>query len=369
MMKIRKKLGIGRHILSVPSGKSVKLENLFPKEITGSSIEKLDSNGDWTAKEIILYENNTFALSKQYETLAPLETIRLELKREITIDWDINFSSHSGLEESNIKFKSGFDYNEALYLSQLSNLIYDKQEDIEKSIFNQYSFDTFEYYSVQSHKGLLKKGLMKLLLTFFAGKRNVIDLQFMHLSKLDEESGKNLIVIVFRGSQEPQDWMTNFSFNDEDFQKKGKVHSGFNQALKLFFKTIKQKDLTAKNLPKTVLEDYNDINKNTNIILAGHSLGGALATLTACHLYEMGISKENMEVYTFGAPPIGTEEFCNNYKDKLNIYRLVNEYDVVPKLDKLTNFFHLGDEITLPSNEGEVHSCSGYIDNIIDVLE
>lgn len=68
--------------MSVPSGKSIRLEELFSKELTGSTIEKLDSNGDWTAKEIVLYENNTFALSEEYLTLAPLETIQLELKRE-----------------------------------------------------------------------------------------------------------------------------------------------------------------------------------------------------------------------------------------------------------------------------------------------
>jgi predicted lipase len=98
-------------------------------------------------------------------------------------------------------------------------------------------------------------------------------------------------------------------------------------------------------------------------------LGGALATLVGCYLYEIGIKPENLEIYTFGAPPVGTEEFCANYENKFNIFRLVNENDVVPKIDKITKFFHLGEAFILPSNEGEVHSCEGYIDNIIDVME
>ena len=90
-----------------------------------------------------------------------------------------------------------------------------------------------------------------------------------------------------------------------------------------------------------------------------------MATLAGCQLYELGIKKENIEIYTFGAPPIGTTEFCDHYQDKLNIYRIVNENDVVPKLDKITKFFHIGEEIILPSSEGEIHACDDYINNLI----
>ena len=205
-------------------------------------------------------------------------------------------------------------------------------------------------------------------MVFFRSKTPLIDLQFMHLSKVDKKTGKNLIVIVFQGSQEPQDWMTNFNFKDDDFEGRGKVHGGFKQALKLFFKVIKKKDLTKINLPLTILEDIKNINENSQIILTGHSLGGALATMAGCYLYEKGIKKENLEVYTFGAPPVGTKEFTKYYHDKINLFRLVNENDVVPKLDKITNLFHLGTEIVLPSNDGEVHACKGYTDNIIDKI-
>jgi hypothetical protein len=32
----------------------------------------------------------------------------------------------------------------------------------------------------------------------------------------------------------------------------------------------------------------------------------------------------------------------------------------------LTKFSHLGEEFSLESNQNEVHSCEGYIDNILD---
>ncbi len=370
MAKIKKKLGIGQHVLPIPSGSEVPLKTLFPKEVAGSTIEKMTADGVWLSPETIYYENHTLVTSDNCSVLKPLEIMRLHLKREITIEWDIDFTSHSGLGESGeIDFTFGFDYDKALYLAQLSTLVYDEPQQIENSISKYYDFDSFRYYSRQSHKGLLKKGVMKALLTFFRGKRNVIDLQFMHLTKIDENTGEKRIVVVFRGSQEPQDWMTNFTFFNEDFNQKGKVHSGFNQAIKLFFKTIKEEDFTKKQIANKVLKHHKNADSNTKIILTGHSLGGALATLAACYLRETGFDKENIEVYTFGAPPVGTDMFCNYYKDKLNIYRIVNENDVVPKLEKITNLFHLGDEIVLPSNEGEVHACSGYIDNLIDALQ
>ena len=94
-----------------------------------------------------------------------------------------------------------------------------------------------------------------------------------------------------------------------------------------------------------------------------------MATLLGCHLLEKGVKKENLEVYTFGTPPIGDEEFCNYYKDKLHIHRFVNENDVVARLDMLIPFQHIGEAILLPSNQGEGHSGVGYIDNIIDRID
>ena len=368
MQKIKKRLEAGEHILSLPIAKVTPLTTLFPKELAGSSIEKLYSDGTWSTKEIIYFANNSFIISETYTFLAPFETIRLVLKRDIFIDWDINFQSHSGLKKSNINFEHGFDFNEALHLSQLSELVYEDKEKIEETLSNQYNFDTFNYYSKQSHKWLQDKGLIKLLLTFITDKKSIIDLQFMHLSKRDEKTGKPLIIIVFKGSHEPKDWLTGLSFSDADFFKKGRVHKGFYQSLKLFFQTMKQKDLTGTNLPLTVIEDIESINKNATIILTGHSLGGALATLAGCHLYEQGVKKENIEIYTFGSPPVGREDFHNYYKGKLNIYRIVNEKDIVPKLNQVTDFFHLGEEIILDSDQGEIHCCEGYIDNIIDYI-
>ncbi|NRA82869.1 MAG: hypothetical protein HRU22_03515 [Gammaproteobacteria bacterium] len=90
-------------------------------------------------------------------------------------------------------------------------------------------------------------------------------------------------------------------------------------------------------MPPLFLErNIDQLNNYTKFIIAGHSLGGAIATLAGSYLLEMGIKSQNISVYTFGAPPIARTDFCEHYQHKLNIYRLVNSNDMVPKLDKLT---------------------------------
>jgi predicted lipase len=111
------------------------------------------------------------------------------------------------------------------------------------------------------------------------------------------------------------------------------------------------------------------LNEHTKIILTGHSLGGAIATLAACYFHDNGVEAENLEVYTFGAPPLASWAFSEYYCDKFPLYRVVNQFDVIPPLSRINkNLFHLGEPIVLPSDNGEVHTPSGYIDNLLDML-
>jgi hypothetical protein len=41
-----------------------------------------------------------------------------------------------------------------------------------------------------------------------------------------------------------------------------------------------------------------------------------------------------LKIYNFGTPPIGNKKFVEHYEGKLNLYRVVNEQDIVPKLKK-----------------------------------
>ena len=68
------------------------------------------------------------------------------------------------------------------------------------------------------------------------------------------------------------------------------------------------------------------------IVVTGHSLGGALASLTAAALiYQGEVEPSNLELYTFGMPRVGDKEYALNF-DRLvwNSWNVVNYRDIVP---------------------------------------
>jgi len=368
MKQIQKTLKKGVHLIGLPIVEATSINELFPKELTGATIEKLNKYGIWSNKETVLFHNNTFNVSEVYQNLQPFETIRLTLKRDVTIDWSVKFHSFSGLDEQKIDFKEGFDAEEALYFAQLSNLVYCDKEEIEDKLKQHYHFDHFQFFSKRSHKRFSKR-LWNKLMVLWRGRKSMVDLQFVYLTHWDESINKTIITIVFRGSQEKEDWLTNFSLRDRPLFGKGMVHQGFSEAYKHFLQMTKRgrQDLR-KKLSISTIDEIETFNKKHNIVITGHSMGGAVATLVGCLLLNLGIKKENLKIYNFGTPPIGNKRFVDYYEGKLNLYRIVNEQDVVPKLDRVSRFCHLGEEILLASNEGEGHSCDGYIDNLIDLI-
>lgn len=130
------------------------------------------------------------------------------------------------------------------------------------------------------------------------------------------------ILIAFRGTQgNIEDWMANL-----DFTKTVDMHRGFNDALNKVWQTIKL---------------Y--ICYNKPFYITGHSLGAALAGLCAFRLSIMGIQKLN--VYTFGQPRMGGNEFSEKYNEllKASTYRFVNNNDIITRVPpRSLNYSHVG---------------------------
>jgi len=62
------------------------------------------------------------------------------------------------------------------------------------------------------------------------------------------------------------------------------------------------------------------------LIVTGHSLGGALAIVFA----RLHAASVNGACYTFGAPPVGTVQVQKGFKTP--VYEIINELDIVPNL-------------------------------------
>ena len=370
MKNYTNKLEPGVHIISFPNCEPCNLRELFPVELAGSEIEILDANGTWVNKDVIKLEKDKLVIPAAYNVISPLPTFRLTLVHPIELLWKVRLDQQAITPRINISFRDSFDYEHVLPLAKLACLMYSQEQTVKATVEHQYDFDTYYYHSTASHRGMLNRGFLHQLYVYFKGKRSVVDLQFLYLSKLDKKTGKRLIVVVFQGSNKPQDWMTNATFQRVDFMNRGEVHQGFYGAFKLFYRSLKTKRAkTNKMMLNQLLRDTKTFNEMTNIIFVGHSLGGAIATLASCYLHELGVSRDIMKVYSFGAPPIGSKPFADYFTGKINIHRLVNDLDVVPKFDTFTNLYHIGEPIVMQSNDSEIHSCNGYVDNIIDGIQ
>jgi len=76
---------------------------------------------------------------------------------------------------------------------------------------------------------------------------------------------------------------------------------------------------------------------NLSITLTGHSLGGALAILTAYEISALGLNKSEEEiipvtVYAFGSPQVGDAVFRKAFEEMhVKALRIVEVHDLVPK--------------------------------------
>ena len=143
-------------------------------------------------------------------------------------------------------------------------------------------------------------------------------------------------LIVVRGTEPTQwkDWLQDAKAEQVDFSENedhGQVHKGFYQG----FTFVKDK------INEFLSE--RDIN-NKELIITGHSLGGAIAILTAAWLSDNPQCKSSkIMLYTYGSPRVGNKTFYNYFSKKFVYYRCVNDKDLVtniplPGIDLKVNY-------------------------------
>jgi predicted lipase len=166
-------------------------------------------------------------------------------------------------------------------------------------------------------------GFTKEVYTFTAGINN-IHAGLMGISK-------NKLIIALRGTDGDDtisgsilDWLNNFLAVQIPFSYGlGNVHEGFYLAAE---------SLKGEMIPKAE-ELYNQLANQyeaPEIILTGHSKGGAVATIMGAMLSEIHDRKykDKITLYTFGAPRAGDEKFADTYRILTN-YRYEAFLDIV----------------------------------------
>lgn len=158
-------------------------------------------------------------------------------------------------------------------------------------------------------------------------------------------------IVAYRGTELAlSDWLSDLKYIKTDWHT-GRVHKGFKEAFG------PSHDVIVANIPK-----------NKPYFVAGHSLGGALATLEA----SFGNASA---AYVFGCPRVAN----NDFKLHIPLYRHEKALDAVtyaPPRQSLLQTFHAlihwrtptlythhGEKIHVPGN---LHSMDGYLVGVLN---
>ena len=132
---------------------------------------------------------------------------------------------------------------------------------------------------------------------------------------------KNTVAISFRGSETDADWEADAATTPVDGAPfgGGEVSQG---TAEQFYSLLPQLEAALKTFPS-----------DAHLMIAGHSLGGALAELCLAYLMNKGVRVD--QVYTSEAPAIGTSDYCainaKRVAERGTVYvRTENFGDVVP---------------------------------------
>lgn len=142
---------------------------------------------------------------------------------------------------------------------------------------------------------------------------------------------KSIDIIAFRGTQQVRDWLFNLSAIPVPYA--GRLcHSGFVMAHSSVWRKIKK-----------------HIHPKKRTLICGHSLGGALAELSAAKLHK---KHPNINLVTFGKPNV----FFKGFKRPMSLdkqYSLISGSDMVARVPRLCYGPSSSQTVIYFSNAGE----------------
>ncbi|KAJ2930259.1 hypothetical protein H1R20_g6800, partial [Candolleomyces eurysporus] len=175
------------------------------------------------------------------------------------------------------------------------------------------------------------------------------------------DDNRKEIVVSFRGTFSIGDAIVDLQVAMTDLNSPGvtgvgssRVHTGFHFA----YNAVANDVITAVRGQLSSRPSY-------TVVVTGHSLGGAVASLGALSL-KSAFPSANVKLYTYGQPRVGNAAFASLVESRVgasNIYRVVHTYDGVPTvLFKALGYRHFATEYWQfkdPSKPANFRKCSG----------
>ncbi len=209
-----------------------------------------------------------------------------------------NFFALEGLTPFDPSSAAGFNRHSAMWLAEFCRLIYRQERD--ELPHRPASFRTRA--QILAEHGWREEAVLR-------------NRQGVPQAAVFERTNPDGAVIVFRGTLGLRDMFTDLQLVLRPWAGAGHVHQGFKDAHAALWPALKQQ-LPAPRGP---------------IFLTGHSLGGALATMTAALCRTELPSHDIAALYTFGSPRVGDRVFGAALQSVPH-FRVVNDLDVIPRL-------------------------------------
>lgn len=179
----------------------------------------------------------------------------------------------------------------------------------------------FTYFEHAAYPKIFKQALQSGHLTLLQSLQT--DALKCQLFKCDNAAASPFCILAFRGTTDLQNWITNIQVNTTPWHTTANVHQGFYDAFRSLWVLLEP------HLAKLAQPCY----------FTGHSLGAALATLTAAH-------HPPSALYHFGSPRVGDAAFAQLLESKTPTFRIVHHCDIVTTLpwkNPLSPFTHAGE--------------------------
>ncbi|CAB1184606.1 unnamed protein product [Spirodela intermedia] len=178
---------------------------------------------------------------------------------------------------------------------------------------------------------------------------------YVAVSNAEETSriGRRDIVVAWRGTVRVSEWYKDAQILFKPLRGDAKVEHGF---LSLYHDKEQSSRFNEESASEMVMREirrlvkiYGERDEEVSLTVTGHSLGGALALLSAHEAAAAAIpGLSHVSVISFGAPRVGNREFVKELEDRgVKVLRLVNKQDLVPRMpgavfnEKVGKFLHM----------------------------
>lgn len=178
---------------------------------------------------------------------------------------------------------------------------------------------------------------------------------------------QNTAYLILRGTQSGADWISNLHAELVRYT----LVPGYGMAHEGFFKLY-------KSLRQQVFSELASQPVRSELLICGHSLGGALTTLavpdvTTNTAYK-ATGKRAVLHYSLAAPRSGDTQFAQKYNgNRVATYRIVNTEDIVPDAPPAVlgddEYCHVGTPVNFTAQYGSLSSNHSSVDAYLYALE